>query len=117
MGAAAKRSLPQNFSELEPFVAQWAVRSMSERHRRRLASSAHDRRVFYEAMSPRLNDAIEYLNAFSLHEMPEDAATLLQLALALMEVSLTQEVYDANIEAVHAQTSKLVRISREMDEL
>jgi hypothetical protein len=112
-----ERPLPQKFSELEPFVAQWALRSMRERHRRRIASSAQDRKAFYEAMAPRLNDAIDYLNGFPLHEMPEDAATLLELALALMEVSLTQEVYDANIETVHAQSSKLVRIGREMDEL
>jgi hypothetical protein len=112
-----KRPLPQQFSQFEPFVAQWAVRSMRERHRRRIASSAHDRKAFYETMSPRLHDAIDYLNGFPLHEMPEDAATLLELTLALMEVSLTQEVYDANIETVHAQSSKLVRIGREMDEL
>jgi hypothetical protein len=113
----ARRTLPPKFSELEPFVAHWAVRSMRERHRRRLGSSAHDRKAFYEAMTPRLNEAIEYLNGFPLHEMPDDAATLLELAMALMEVSLTQEVYDAHVEAVHAQSSKLVRIGREMDEL
>jgi hypothetical protein len=57
------------------------------------------------------------LNGFPLHEMPPEAGTLLKLAMALMEVSLTQEVYDASVEAVHARSSKLVRISREMDDL
>jgi hypothetical protein len=110
-------ALPSEFSGLEPFVAQWAVRSMSERHRRRLASTAADRKTFYDAMSPRLQEVIEYLNRFPLHQMPESAATLLQLSMSLMEVSLTQEVYDADVEAVHAKSSKLVHISREMDEL
>jgi hypothetical protein len=49
--------------------------------------------------------------------LPADAKLLLQLALALTEVSLTQEVYNADVEAVHAQSSKLVRIGVEMDGL
>jgi hypothetical protein len=117
MGSDAGRALPQQFSELEPFVAQWAVRTMRERHRRRLASSADDRQTFYEAMSPKLDAVMDHLNRFPLHDMPMEAAKLLELAMALMEVALTQEVYDADIEAVHARSSKLVRIGREMDEL
>ena len=90
---------------------------MAERHRRRLASTPEERKAFYDIMMPRLPAATDYLNKLPLHDMPDDAAALLQLALSLTEVSLTLEVYDANIEAVHAETSKLIRISQEMDGL
>jgi hypothetical protein len=108
--------LPPEFACLEPFVAQWAVSSMGERHRRRLASTAADRKAFYDSMSPRLHEVMDYLNRFPLHEMPQAVATLMRLSMSLMEVSLTQEVYNADVESVHAKSSRRVYISQEMDE-
>jgi hypothetical protein len=112
-----KGVLPEAFADLEPFVATWALATMAARHRKRTYSSAEERKAFYDAMAPRLREVAEYLGRFPLHALPEDAAVLMRLALSLAEVSLTQEVYDAKVEAVHAHSSKLVRIGREMDGL
>jgi hypothetical protein len=109
--------LPQGFADLEPFVSAWAIPTMGARHRRRITSSAGERKEFYDAMAPRLPAVSAYLDKLPLRDLPADAKLLLQLALALTEVSLTQEVYNADVEAVHAQSSKLVRIGIEMDGL
>lgn len=117
MESTRKRELPEQFADLEPFVGEWALATMAARHRKRVTSTAESRKAFYDAMTPRLSEAVEYLDRYPLQSMPPDANALLQLALSLMEVALTQEVYDAKVEAVHAQSSKLVRISKEMDML
>ena len=109
--------LPKAFADLEPFVDGWAIATMKARHARRISSTAEERRAFYQAMLPRLNAVTEYLNGFPLHAMPEDAATLMRLALSLSEVALTQEIYSDKYEAVHAQSSRLANISGEMDGL
>ena len=117
MAASPRGILPPAFSDLEPFVEPWAVATMAARHRRRLESSAEERKTFYDAMTPRLAAVAAYLDQWPLYDLPPDASALLQLALALTEVSLTQEVYDAKTESLHAQSSKLLRIAHEMDGL
>jgi hypothetical protein len=117
MAASPRGILPPAFSDLEPFVESWAIATMAARHRRRLASTAEERKTFYDAMTPRLAAVAAYLDQWPLHDLPPEASTLLQLALALTEVSLTQEVYDAKTESLHAQSSKKLRIAREMDGL
>jgi hypothetical protein len=112
-----ERLLPADFRSLQPFVDQWAVKGMAERHRRRLNSSAEERRSFYDAMSPGLGAAIDYLNQFSLCDMPPEASTLLQLALSLMEVALTQEVYGAKSEALHSRSARVMQTVKELDAL
>jgi hypothetical protein len=109
--------LPVAFADLEPFVPLWAIATMGARHRRRITSSAEERQAFYDAMTPRLAAVTTYLNAQPLQSMPADAKILMQLALSLMEVALTLEVYDAKAEAIHARSSKHARIGREMDGL
>jgi hypothetical protein len=112
-----EQTLPGEFRELQPFVGKWAVRTMPERHRRRLESTAEERDRFYRAMSPRLDAVIDYLNQLPLRGMPAGADTLLELALSLMEVSLTQEVYDAKTEAIHAQSARFVHVQKGLDDL
>jgi hypothetical protein len=117
VGEMSRGILPPEFSDLEPFVERWAVATMAARHRRRLASKPEERKAFYDAMAPRLPAVAAYLDQWPLHDLPPAGRALLQLALALTEVSLTQEVYDARTEALHARSSRLLRIAREMDGL
>ena len=104
--------LPAEFSQLEPFVDRWAVATMAGRLRLRIESSAEDRRQFYEAILPAAEQALEYLGQFSLDELPPEASRLLQLMLSLAEISLTQEVYTPEVEAVHARSNRLIRVQR-----
>jgi len=117
MNASATGSLPAGFAELERFLPQWGVATMAERHRRRTSSTAEQRHDFYAAMSPRLDEAVSYLNQFPLDRLPPDAGRLMQLTLSLMEVTMTQEIYDAKVEAVHALSSRTVRMVQEPDGL
>ena len=82
------------------------------RLRLRIESSAEDRRQFYEAILPAAEQALEYLGQFSLDELPPEASRLLQLMLSLAEISLTQEVYTPEVEAVHARSNRLIRVLR-----
>ena len=84
--------LPGGFSDLEQF-AQWALPTSIERNRRRRSSSMEEINAFYNAMLPRLEEILAYLDRFSLHEMPQDARRLLLLSLALAEVTIAVELF------------------------
>jgi hypothetical protein len=107
--------LPPEFVALEPLVERWAVPTMAARLALRINSSAAQRRAFYDAMLPAAGPALEHLSRYTMDDLPADAARLLQLLLTLTEVSLTQEVNTAEVEAVHAQSNRLMRIQKELD--
>ena len=49
--------------------------------------------AFYNALLPRIEEILAYLDQFSLQEMPQDAQRLLFLALSLAEVSIAVELF------------------------
>src|SRR5713226_2170062 len=79
--------LPSGFSDLERF-ADWMLPTSVERNRKRLASSMDEISALYNALLPRLEEILAYLDQFSLEEMPQDALRLLFLTLSLAEVSI-----------------------------
>jgi hypothetical protein len=84
--------LPDRFRDLEPHLA-WALESEAAREARRLASTIEELRTFYDAMMPRLESIVEYLNQFALDEIPRDARRLLHLALSWTEIASAVEIY------------------------
>jgi len=90
---ASDRLLPDEFSDLEPFAADWALRTEPERHAKRLASSMEEMQALYDAVFPRTKAAIEYLNKYDLDEMPMRAKRLLYLLYSLIQVSFPVEVW------------------------
>jgi hypothetical protein len=94
--------LPAEFSDLEPF-ADWARHGETVRYEKRIASTMDELQAFYDAVFPRLDDAMEYLEQFSAEQMnagpaspdgmPEDAKRLLWLCCALVTVSFPVEVW------------------------
>jgi hypothetical protein len=58
-----------------------------------LASSMAEMREFYEAFFPRVEEAIEYCDKFSLDDLPEDAVHLLHLIYSLVMVAMAVEVF------------------------
>ena len=50
-------------------------------------------RAFYEAILPRMDEVITYLNQYPLEAMPEDATRLFYLALSFMEISPAVELF------------------------
>ena len=68
--------LPPEFAALEPFAREWCLASEPERYAKRLASTMDELQAFYDALFPRAQDAIAYLEKFPLHELPEDALSV-----------------------------------------
>ena len=89
----ADRLLPEEFSNLEPWVADWCLDSEPERYAKRLSSSMDEIQAFYDAMFPRAEEAIRYLEKFPLDDLPEDASRLLKLLYSLILMSFPVEIW------------------------
>ena len=85
--------LPTEFSDLEPFAKTWCLAGEPERYAKRLASTMEEMQSFYDAIFPRAEDAIVYLEKFPLDNLPEDARRLLQLLYSLVMVSFPVEIW------------------------
>jgi hypothetical protein len=85
--------LPAEFSDLEPFARDWCLDSEPERYAKRLSSTMDEIQEFYDAVMPRTEDAIRYLDKFPLDDLPEDAWRLLKLLYSLILMSFAVEIW------------------------
>jgi len=85
--------LPPEFSDLERFAKDWCLASEPERYAKRLASSMDEIQALYDALFPRAQEVIAYLEKFPLHELPDDARRLLHLLYSLILVSFPVEIW------------------------
>jgi hypothetical protein len=85
--------LPSAFAELEVFAGIWCLPTESERWAKRMASSIAEMREFYDAFFPRVEEAIDYCDKFSLDDMPEDAVNLLHLIYSLVMAAMAVEIF------------------------
>lgn len=106
------RLLPPEFSDLEPFAANWALSSFDARMQHRAASSMNEIRRFYDAAQPRADAAMIYLEQFPLHQMPQDATCLLRLMYGLAQAAMAVEVH-GQPHLLHATLPILVSVKRE----
>ena len=81
------RKLPEAFADLQPFVAEWALANERERFLKLHAVTIAQLRGFYDAMLPRLEQVLQYLNEWKIAELPEDARTLYDLAVTFAETA------------------------------
>jgi hypothetical protein len=84
--------LPSAFAELEPYAETWCLATETERWNQRLSSSMAEMREFYDAFFPRLEEAIDYCDKYSLDDVPEDAVNLLHLIYSLVMVAMAVEI-------------------------
>ncbi len=85
-------SLPDAFKDLDPLVTSgWALPTERERNSKRYASTMEELQKVYDAILPRTDDMIAYLNRLPLDDMPEDAKRLFYLTLSLAEISCAVE--------------------------
>jgi hypothetical protein len=84
--------LPSAFAELEPFAGTWCLATETQRWDQRQASNMADMRAFYDAFFPRLEEAIDYCDKFTLDELPDDAVNLLHLIYSLVMVAMSVEI-------------------------
>jgi len=85
-------TLPSDFADLEPF-AEWAIPTERARYDKRVASTMDEMQAFYDAAFPRMEDALSYLEQFSMDALPDEAKRLLWLYCALVTVSFPVEVW------------------------
>ena len=85
--------LPAEFADLEPFVAGWCLDSEPERYAKRLGSTMKEIQGFYDAVMPRAEDAMKYLEKLPLDDLPEDAWRLLKLLYSLIVMSFAVEIW------------------------
>jgi len=83
---------PSDFADLEPF-AQWSLRTESERYAKRLSSTMEELQTFYDAVFPRLEAILAYLDHLELNSLPEEATRLLWLTYSLVNASFPVEVW------------------------
>jgi len=84
--------LPTEFADLEPF-AEWSLRTEAERYAKRLAATMDQLQAFYDAVFPRLESILDYLDRLELHALPDDATRLLWLTYSLVNASFPVEVW------------------------
>jgi hypothetical protein len=85
--------LPGEFAELEPFAERWCLATERERWAERMASSMAEMQGFYDAVFPRVEEAIAYCDKFPLDDMPTDAVNLLRLVYSFVIVSFPVELW------------------------
>lgn len=85
--------LPDGFADLEPFVAEWAKPTRAERYATRLSKSIDELVEFYDAIAPRAEEAIAYLDSFELDALPDDATRLMQLLYSMILVSYAVNIF------------------------
>jgi hypothetical protein len=88
-----EKTLPAGFEDLEGFAADWALASERERNRQRLSSSMDEIQSLYDALLPRMEEIIGYLNQQPLNDMSPEARRLFHLSLALAEIAPAVEFY------------------------
>ena len=85
--------LPSEFAELEPFAEKWCLATERERWDERISSSMEEMQDFYDAIFPRVTEAIAYCDKFPLDDVPEDALNLLHLVYSMIMVSMAVEIF------------------------
>jgi hypothetical protein len=85
--------LPAEFADLEPFASTWCLPTESERFAQRLAVPMGEMQAFYDAITPRFEEAMAYCDTFALDELPEDAVNLMHLLYSMIMVSFPVECW------------------------
>jgi hypothetical protein len=88
----AETLLPSAFAELEKYAQTWSLATETERWNARVNSTMPELGEFYDAFFPRLEEAIDYCDKFSLDSLPDDALNLLRMIYSLIMVAMAVEI-------------------------
>jgi hypothetical protein len=102
--------LPAQFKDLERFVAGWALPTEQERNHKRLSSSITEIQELYDALLPRIEAMMNYLNQFPLDNMPEDAQRLFLLGLAFAEIAMAVEAFKQPAVVDGFEPARFIRV-------
>lgn len=82
-----QNSLPAQFRELEPFVADWALETEEQRLTKLVGSSIDKLRSFYDAIFGRAAEIRDYLSERKLDSLSDQEKTLFFLLMTFIEVA------------------------------
>jgi len=85
--------LPEKFADLEPWAATWSLPRERERYDQRLASTMDELQAFYDAMVPRAEEALDYLDQFAVDDLDPQQLNLLWTLLSLSAVSFAIDCF------------------------
>ena len=85
-------SLPELFQDLEAFI-DWSLCTEAERTQKRQTTDMGEARAFYEAVVPRMDEIIDYLNTLPIDKLPADAVRLMNLTFSLAEIAPAVELF------------------------
>lgn len=108
MGAKAV-SLPAGFEALQPYVADWAFLDEMGRVEKRLSLTYDEVKKFYDAGAPIFDKVMEYLRARPIGSLTPSEDALFKIALGLVEVSFTFEIYHGEFPPDLYDTRKVKR--------
>lgn len=86
----AETALPPEFTDLEPWVADWALPNEQQRQAKRVGSDLDTVRRFYDAMLPRMPAVFAYLDQIQhgdVATLAEPTRRLYLLGCAFIEAS------------------------------
>ncbi|WP_052129723.1 hypothetical protein [Sphingomonas sp. 35-24ZXX] len=104
-------TLPPPFGDLEYLTESWALPTSALRDARRSESTAGERSAFHDAMAPRLEEALAWLDQQPLATLDQPATNLMNLCLMLAHVALAVET-QADDEPRHAPHRAAMQITR-----
>ena len=88
----ADAALPDGFEDFAPWL-DWALEPERARTAKKTESSMEELRAFYDAMMPRMEEIIAYLDGVPGDDRPAPAHRLYLITLSLVEVSNLVEIY------------------------
>lgn len=86
-------TLPDGFTDLQGLVSDWALPTEALRYRKRLTTPMNELQAYYDALLPRMEAIMAYLDEKNLDSLEASDAGLLDLALMFMEVSPAIELF------------------------
>ena len=86
-------ALPEVFSDLACFVGIWALPTETQRNTQRHTVGMDAILVFKDAMLPRVDAVVQWLNQFPLNALPDAAKPLMYLLLSFAEIAPAVEFY------------------------
>jgi len=110
----ATKALPEGFSQLEEFVADWIFATEGERLAKRISTDYAETKRFYSAAIEAAPQALDLLKERpATGEMPDEEARLSGLMLMLAEIAPAVELFGAPLEAGAHDPRKLEIVHEE----
>jgi hypothetical protein len=86
-------TLPTEFQDLEPYMADWALETETQRMHKRFSTDMKTITDYYNIMIERIDAILDHLDEFDIDALPAPQQLLMQMTLSLVEVANAVEVY------------------------